>query len=109
MPSHSLASNNEHWGFWGTAARNGYEVQLCWNAAADALATAFDLAPSEVRDLLDSRCGRHLADDLSFIQGGPVTAKAIEAHIRDRLAYHGWRKWFEAAIRDMKVRGRQAR
>ena len=50
-------------GFWGTAGRNGYDQQMTWEAACDALATAFDLTPERVRDLLDARFGR-LADDL---------------------------------------------
>lgn len=71
-------------------------------AASDALATAFDLTPEEVRDLLDARFGRHLADDLSFIPGGPVSREAIETHIMTRLADRCWRKWFEKAVREAK-------
>ena len=99
-----LPTANEIWGFWGTSGRNGYNQQMTWEAASDALATAFELTPEQVRDLLDARFGRHLADDLSVIPGGPVTAKAIEEHITKRLANRGWRKWFESSVWEIRQR-----
>jgi hypothetical protein len=56
------STNNTDWGFWGTAGRNGYDQQMTWEAVSDALATAFDLTPEQVRELLDARFGRHLAE-----------------------------------------------
>ena len=97
------ATQNPDWGFWGTATRNGYDPQMTWDAAADALATAVDLKCEEVGTLLDPRFGRHLADDLSFIAGGPSTPEAIEHHIMARLAERGWRRWFETAVREAKA------
>jgi hypothetical protein len=97
-----LPTANETWGFWGTCGHNGYDQAMAWEAASDALATAFDLKPEQVRDLLDARFGRHLADDLSFIPGGPVSREAIENHIMTRLADRRWRKWFEQAVREAK-------
>ncbi len=95
----ALATQNPDWGFWGTATRNGYDPQMTWNAVADALATVFDLKNEEVRFLLDARFGRHLADDLSVIKGGPVDPEAIERHIMGRLADRSWHKWFSTAVR----------
>ncbi|HSH41632.1 MAG TPA: hypothetical protein VK973_05840 [Arenicellales bacterium] len=63
------------------------------------LATAYDLTPEQIRDLLDSRFGRHLADDLSFIDGGPTEPDVIQTHIMQRLAKGGWRRWFNEAVR----------
>jgi hypothetical protein len=97
-----LPTANEAWGFWGTCGHNGYDQAMAWEAASDALATAFDLTPEQVRDLLDARFGRHLADDLSFIPGGPASREAIETHIMTRLADRRWRKWFETAVREAK-------
>ena len=97
------ATRNPNWGFWGTATRNGYDTRLTWDAAADALTTAFDLREEEVSTLLDARFGRHLADDLSFITGGPATPEAIERHIMARLATSGWRRWFETAAREARA------
>ena len=98
----TLPTNNTEWGFWGGCDHNGYDQQMAWEAASDALATAFDLTPEQVRDLLDARFGRHFADDLSFIAGDPVSREAIEQHIMKRLADRGWRKWFERAVRETR-------
>jgi len=97
-----LPTANEANGFWSTAGHNGYDQQMAWEAASDALATAFDLTSEQVRNLLDAPFGRHLADDLSFIRGGPVSREAIEQHIMARLTDRGWRKWFEKAVREAR-------
>ena len=97
-----LPSANLIWGFWGTSGHNGYDQQMAWETVSDALATAFDLSPEKTRDLLDTAFGRHLADDLSFIPGGPVNAQAIENYIMTRLTEGRWRGWVERAIREMR-------
>jgi len=48
------------------------------------------------------RFGRHLADDLSFIPGGPVSREAIEQHIMAGLADRCERKWFEKAVHEAR-------
>jgi hypothetical protein len=101
MSKISLPTANEIWGFWGTCGQADWDQQMAWEAASDALATAFDLTPEQVRDLLDARFGRHLADDLSFIPGGPVSPEAIQKHIMKRLADREWCKWFERAVREI--------
>lgn len=98
-----LPTQKTEWGFWGTSNRNGYNTQLTWEAAADILTTAFDLQPSDVRDLLDAKFGRHLADDLSFIKDGPTSYEKVEQHMMQRLSVASWRKWFEDAIRDLRI------
>jgi hypothetical protein len=90
-------------GFWAASERYGYEVQSVWAMASDALATIFALKPTEVRDFLDSHAGRLLADDISFIEGGPTSAEAIEALIKARLSHLGWRRLYEQAISDIRV------
>jgi hypothetical protein len=86
MANTMVPTENEEWDFWGTCRHNGYDHEMAWAAASDVLATAFDLAPEQGRDLLDARFGRHLADDLSCIPGGPVNGQAIESHVMARLA-----------------------
>lgn len=103
MDMTASAARNPDWGFWGTAKRNGYDPQIAWDVAADCLATAFRLNADEIRTLLDARFGRHLADDLSFIPGGPATPKAIERHVMDRLANRIWRSWFADAMSEAKA------
>jgi hypothetical protein len=98
-----LLTKDPLWGFWAASERNGYEVQLVWAMASDALATIFALKPTEVRDFLDSHAGRLLADDISFIEGGPTSAEAIESLIRARLHHLGWRRLYEQAISEIRA------
>ncbi len=102
-----LPTNNQDWGFWGTSVRNGYDAALTWNTASPFLAKEFDLTAEQVRDVLDGRFARHLADDLSMIKGGegvangPSTEKSITAHLALRVADKGWRDCFENAITEI--------
>lgn len=100
MNNEPLPTNNEEWGFWGTSVSNGYDAALTWDTASRFFAKTFNLTPEETRTLLDARFGRHLADDLSFISGGPVTSSAITTHLEKRNADKGWRRHFEKAIRE---------
>ncbi|MFN7610849.1 MAG: hypothetical protein ACK5QX_07935, partial [bacterium] len=77
MKNPTLPTNNPEWGFWGTSLSNAYDAAMAWDAASRFLTKAFALTPEETRTMLDARFGRHLADDLSFIKGGLVTAEAI--------------------------------
>lgn len=101
-----LKTANAEWGFWGTSVRNGYDAELTWDAASRFLAAEFELTPEQARDVLDARFGRHLADDLSFIDNGkgnahgPISAAAIAKHLTMRVADKGWRDSFENAIRE---------
>ncbi len=100
-----LPTQNKDWGFWGTSVGNGYDADLTWDSASKFLAAEFDLTPEQSRDVLDARFGRHLADDLSFIENGkgdakgPISAAAITKHLKKRVADKGWRDSFENAIR----------
>lgn len=96
-----LPTNNTDWGFWGTSVRNGYDAALTWDAASRFLAKEFDLTAEQTRDTLDARFGRHLADDLSMIKGGPINPAAINKHLTMRVADKGWRDCFENAIREV--------
>ena len=100
MKNEPLQTNNEEWGFWGTSVSNGYDAALAWNTTSRFFAKTFTLTPEETRTLLDARFGRQLADDLSFINGGPATADAITTHLKKRNADKGWRRHFEKAIRE---------
>jgi hypothetical protein len=90
-------------GFWAVSEHKGYEVQSVWIMASEALATIFSLNPTEVRDLLDGHAGRLLADDISFIDGGPTSAEAIQALIQARLCHLGWRRLYEQAISEIRA------
>jgi hypothetical protein len=100
MKNPTLPTNNQEWGLWGTSISNGYDAALVWDATSRFLTKAFALTPEETCTMLDARFGRHLADDLSFIKGGPVTAEAITRHLEQRYADRGWRRYFEKALRE---------
>lgn len=101
-----LPTANAQWGFWGTSITNGYDANLTWDTASRFLAREFDLNAEQARDVLDSRFGRHLADDLSFIKGksgiadGPTSVEAVNNHLAARIVDKGWRDCFEKTIRE---------
>ncbi|MBI5121325.1 MAG: hypothetical protein HZA67_09990 [Rhodospirillales bacterium] len=98
-----LPTANSEWGFWGTSQRSGYEAELCWQVASRFLAETFKLKPEQTRDLLDHRFGRHLADDLSFIQCGPISEETIAKHLAARFAQPAWKNWVRITLREIKA------
>lgn len=102
MAKPAVTTQNPAWGFWGTAHRNGYDAQMSWDACAIFLSDSFTLTEGEVRAMLDARFGRHLADELSFIPGGPSTAGIIVAHLKARAVDRNWHRWFAAAVRECR-------
>ena len=97
-----LHTANHEWGYWGTCQHNGYDAEMCWAAASRFLAERFKLKPEQVRDILDARFGRHLADDLSFIIGGPDTEEIIATHLAARFAQLAWRDWVRITLQEIK-------
>lgn len=92
-----LPTQNDEWGFWGTCKQSGYDASEAWDATNRFFIKTFDLTPEQARELLDARFGRHLADDLSFIEGA-INAHSITTHLSNRIADAGWRKSFEKSI-----------
>ncbi|QLH38853.1 MAG: hypothetical protein HWD60_07795 [Defluviicoccus sp.] len=91
-------------GFWAASVRNGYEPELLWTMASQAIARAFALTPAETRDFLDGAGGRALADDIDFIVGGAIDAEDIEALIEARLRHLGWRRLYAQMIDEVRER-----
>ena len=94
----ALPTANEEWGFWGTSVQNGYNAELTWDVTSKFLAERFELTAEETRTVLDSRFGRHLADDLSFAKYGPHSAVSIIAHLTNRTADKKWLASIEKSI-----------
>ncbi len=92
-----LPTQNEEWGFWGTCKQSGYDTAEAWDAVSRFFIATFDLTPEQTRELLDARFGRHLADDLSLIEGS-IDMRSITAHLGNRVADASWRKSFEKSI-----------
>jgi hypothetical protein len=79
------ATQNDVWGFWGTM---GEQATAAWPLAMTAVANATGEALESVRIFLDSRHGRHFADDvLSQVQAGRALGDAVSA------ATQQWMGW----------------
>ena len=83
----TLPTNNEAWGFWGTIHHHAGPADA-WPIAMKAISRATGCTDFAVRDFLDSRDGRHLADDVTngLVRGLSLSA-AIEA------AVESWMSW----------------
>jgi len=70
-------TQNEDWGFFGTMSENAHAA---WPIAMTAISDATHQPPESVRTFLDSRHGRHFADDvLNAMLIGHNVEQAINA------------------------------
>jgi hypothetical protein len=71
------ATQNEAWGFWGTMNEH---ASSAWPLAMTAISDATGQPLESVRVFLDSRHGRHFADDvLNQLHAGHALADAINS------------------------------
>ena len=87
-----ISSKNEAWGFRGTISRTeGAEETLAaaaWAIAVPALIDATGCPDTAVRDFLDSRRGRHFADEVgNHLHAG----RSLETAIGEAVAT--WMAW----------------
>ena len=83
--THIPATQNEAWGFWGTMNN---QAAAAWPIAMTAISDATYQPLSSVRAFLDSRHGRHFADDvLNGLHAGLNLQEAIHA------ATQRWMGW----------------
>jgi hypothetical protein len=74
------ATRNEAWGFWGTMEGH---AQAAWPLAMNAIAEATGEPFEAVRAFLDSRFGRHFADEVhNALDRGHALPEAIAATTR---------------------------
>jgi len=78
-------SQNQEWGYWGTLNEH---APAAWPLAMTAIADATHESFDAVRVFLDSRHGRHFADD---VQNGLYRGLALEEAIR--AATQRWMGW----------------
>jgi hypothetical protein len=79
------ATRNEAWGFWGTMNKH---AQAAWPIAMSAISHTTCQPLESVRAFLDSRHGRHFADDvLNQMLVGNDIAQAIDAAV---ARWMGW-------------------
>ena len=79
------ATRNEGWGFWGTM---GGHASIAWPLAMHAVANATGEDVDTVRAFLDSRHGRHFADE---VHNGLVDGKSMQDAID--AATQQWMGW----------------
>ena len=80
-------TGNPEWGFYGTIGHDA-DADTAWPVAMTAIAAATGCSLDEVRDFLDSRHGRHFADDVANgIFAGTALPRAIAATTQSWL---GW-------------------
>jgi hypothetical protein len=78
-------TRNEAWGFWGTMVKR---ADAAWPLAMRAISDATGQPFEPVRAFLDSRHGRHFADDvLNQLHAGHALAGAIDVATRQWM---GW-------------------
>lgn len=83
--THIPATQNEEWGFWGTMNEN---AQAAWPLAMNAVSDATCQPLESVRTFLDSRHGRHFADD---VLNQMLTGHSVEQAIHAAVArWMGW-------------------
>ena len=91
MATTILPTRNEAYGFFGTMRLAGADPMQSWTAASAMIAAETDASAEAVRDFLDSRQGRHFADDVAseLAKAGPdQLEEAIEAAV---ARWQGWR------------------
>ena len=80
------ATQNDAWGFWGTMNE---QASAAWPLAMTAISDATSQPLESVRIFLDSRHGRHFADDVqNGLHRGQALADAIHAATQQWM---GWK------------------
>jgi len=81
-------SRNRSWGFFGTINHHG-DAAIAWPIAINTISDATQLPAETVAIFLDSRHGRHFADEVSnHLAAGQGLASAINAAA---TTWMGWR------------------
>ena len=91
MTTTILPTRNEAYGFLGTMQLAGADPMQSWNAASAMISAETEASPEAVRDFLDSRHGRHFADDVVSelsVRGPDYVEAAIAATV---ARWQAWR------------------
>jgi hypothetical protein len=90
----TLKTQNPTWGFFGTIERAGESAETAWELAFTAIQDATGAhdgnayGPEGVRDFLDSRDGRHFADEVANALSDGLQLEAAISAATDR--YKTW-------------------
>ena len=89
MTTTILPTTNQAWGFWGSMGYTTADQSQAWALASTAIAKATGGTPEAVGDFLDSRQGRHFANDVaSELFNGRTLAAAVDAAV---ATWMGWK------------------
>ena len=81
-------TQNREWGFFGTISHHA-DPERAWDIALAFIAGTTGCSPDATRAFLDSRYGRHFADEVSnHLTAGKALASAINAAT---ATWMGWR------------------
>ena len=81
-------TQNREWGFFGTMSHHA-DPERAWDIALAFIAGTTGCSPDATRAFLDSRYGRHFADEVSnHLAAGKALASAINAAT---ATWMGWR------------------
>lgn len=93
-----ITTKNPTWGFYGTLVQGGADpdqAAALFDEAARALVRRFELSEDEARDVLDSRIGRHMADQRGSGEGaGDLVARLC--------ARRSWERDIRRTIRELR-------
>lgn len=82
-----MQTRNELYGFYGTIGHHA-DADAAWAMAESAIASGAGLDPDETRAFLDSRHGRHFADEVANgLARGQGLGQAIDAAIQKFMAW----------------------
>jgi hypothetical protein len=88
-----ITTTNTSWGFFGTLASNeATDAEAIFDDAARALVAKLGLTTDQARAALDTRIGRHMADQRRDGESGKDLVERL-------LANRGWARDIRAAIR----------
>ncbi len=92
MTATILSTRNPAWGFFGTIGRSNAAPEInaleAWNIASRAIGLATRTGSEAVRSFLDSRQGRHFADDVATgVWAGDALQRTIDG------AVNRWTAW----------------
>lgn len=84
---YTLKTKNEGYGFYGTMSLDGC-ADAAWDTAMKAIGKDTGASPEAVRAFLDSRWGRHFADDVHCFLSEIPLEQAVEAAI---VRWNSWK------------------
>ena len=87
-----LETQNKSWGFWGTVSEfvDSDEAQKLWCEASKTIQEKVGFTTIETRNLLDSRWGRHMADEFHEDIVTGVFTKALKKKMTKERLYRDY-------------------